>query len=102
MQGHQVTLKLCPYAFSHYIKVNGMVPHGESELSPDEQFSGNMPNVGDLKIFGCRFYIIPPGIRRHKMKNNSKKGIFLVYKATSSQIYYWGMYTKLVNTSKHV
>ena len=36
------------------------------------------------------------------MDNKIKHLIFLGYTATSSQIYYWYMGTKLVNTSKHV
>ena len=40
MVGHPVPLKLWQYSPIHYIKVNGMVPHGESDLSPDEQLSG--------------------------------------------------------------
>ena len=38
MEGCQVPIKLFPYALSHYIKVHDVVPHGESELSPDEFF----------------------------------------------------------------
>ena len=38
MKWHKVILKLWPYSLIHYIKVRGMVPHDESELSPDEQF----------------------------------------------------------------
>ena len=78
-----------------------MVPHGESELSPDEKKSGNRPNVGDIKSFGCQVYIIPPGRIRERMDNNVKRGIFTGYIATSSQMYYWYMYTKLVKTYKH-
>ena len=29
VQGHQVPLKIWPYYLSHYIKVRGMVLHGE-------------------------------------------------------------------------
>ena len=36
------------------------------------------------------------------MYNHVKKGIFIGYTVTSYQIYYWYMYTKLVNISKHV
>ena len=54
-----------------------MVPHGESELSPDEQISGNIPNFGDLKSFGCQVYIKYPGIRRNNIYNNIKNGILL-------------------------
>ena len=36
------------------------------------------------------------------MYNNVKKGLFIGYTDTSSQIYYWGMDTKLVNNFKHV
>ena len=51
MEGNKVPLKRWPYFLSHYIKFHGMVPHGESELSTDEQISVNRPNVGALKSF---------------------------------------------------
>ena len=47
-----------------------MVPHGESELSPDEKISVNRPGVGALKTFGCQVYIRPPGRMRKKGKGN--------------------------------
>ena len=34
MEGHTFPLKLWPCAPSHYIKICGMFPHGESGLSP--------------------------------------------------------------------
>ena len=37
MEGYQFQLKLFPYALSQYIKLQSMVPHGESELSYDEK-----------------------------------------------------------------
>ena len=68
VEGHQVPLKPWPYALSHYIKVCGMVPHGESELSPDEQISVNRPGVGALKTFGCQVYIRPPQYEKSRQK----------------------------------
>ena len=79
-----------------------MVPHGESELSPYEQISRNIPDVGDLKRFYCLFYIRHPGIRRHKVDNHFKKGFFLVYKSTSSKIYYLDMDSNMVKNYKYV
>ena len=67
LEGHQVPLKIWPYVLSHYIKLHGMVPHSETELSPDDFFSGSRPNVGDINRFGCQAYIRPLGRRRHKM-----------------------------------
>ena len=64
--------------------------------------SGNRPNVGTLKSFGCRVYIRYPGINRHKMYNHVKKVNFIGYTATSSQIYYLDMDTKLVKTYNRV
>ena len=50
MEGHQVPSKIWTYTLSHYIKLRGMVPHGELELSPDELVYRNRPNDGSLKI----------------------------------------------------
>ena len=36
------------------------------------------------------------------MENHVKKRVFIGYTATPSQIYYWDMDTKMVNTSKNL
>ena len=57
MEGHKAPIKIFPYSTSRYIKVHGMVPHGESELLPNDFIYGNRPNVGDIKSFGSWVYI---------------------------------------------
>ena len=102
MEGHQVPPKIWTYTLSHYIKLRGMVPHGELELSPDELVYRNRPNDGSLKIFSCRVYIRPPGKSRKNMDNHIKNVIFIGYTTTSYQIYHLGMDTNMVKTSNNL
>ena len=46
--------------------------------------------ISDLKLEEGKIWKITP------------KGFFLIYKYTSSQIYYWDMNNNMVNNSKHV
>ena len=52
MEGHDITLQLCPYALSHYIKVYGMVPHKDSDLSPDDYILGTMLDASVIRSLG--------------------------------------------------
>ena len=77
MEEHKVPLKICPYELSHYIKVHGTFPHGESELSADEQPYGNIPNVGAQQSFGYWVYIRPKIRRRKNMENHAKRVFYI-------------------------
>jgi hypothetical protein len=45
----------------------------------EEMFTGKKPEVGHLKIFGCRVFIHIPKEKRNKMEPSRKKGIFVGY-----------------------
>jgi hypothetical protein len=49
----------------------------------EEAFIGEKLDVGNLRIFGCLFYIHVPKYKRMKMEPSSKKGIFMGYSETS-------------------
>ena len=45
-------LKICTYALSQFIKLNCMVPHGDSEISPNEYILGKRKDVSDIRVLG--------------------------------------------------
>ena len=61
---------------------------------PFEIIHGRKPDVSNLRVFGCRVYIRPPGRRPSKLDLHVTKGIFLGYTATFKQIYYLECATK--------
>ena len=79
-----------------------MVPHGESELSPDDFFPGNRHNMRDPNKFGQRVLYNTSRYKEAQYGKSRQKMIFIEYKATSSQIYYWYMDSNLLKTYKHV
>jgi hypothetical protein len=54
---------------------------GEKTL--EEPFTGENPEVGHLRIFGCPVYIHVSKYKRTKMEPSGKKGIFVGYSETS-------------------
>ena len=57
--------------------------------SPLEAFSGQKPQLGHLRIFGCLTYSQVPKEKRTKLDPTAEKGIFVGYNDTSKafQIY---------------
>jgi hypothetical protein len=53
------------------------------EKTPEEAFTGENPEVGHLRTFGCPVYIHVPKEKRTKMEPSGKKGIFVGYSETS-------------------
>jgi transposase InsO family protein len=52
-------------------------------VTPDEAFTGQKPQVGHLRIFGCVTYSFIPKELRKKMEPTAEKGIFVGYSETS-------------------
>ena len=53
------------------------------QKTPEEVFTGEKPDVGHLRIFGCPVYIHVSKEKRTKMEPSGKKGIFVGYSETS-------------------
>jgi hypothetical protein len=58
------------------------------DMTLEESFSGNKPNVENLRIFGCPFYSHIPKDKRNKIEPSGKKGIFIGYNDSSKSIEY--------------
>jgi hypothetical protein len=52
-------------------------------MTPDEAFTGQKPQVGHLRIFGCVTYSFIPKDLRKKMEPTAEKGIFVGYNEIS-------------------
>jgi hypothetical protein len=64
--------------------VQNISPHKVLENKiPEEVFSGEVPEVSHLRIFGCLVYIHIPKAKRTKLDPSGKKGIFVRYNETS-------------------
>jgi hypothetical protein len=66
------------------VYVQNISPHKVLEnKTPKEVFSGKVPKVSHLRIFGCPVYIHIPKDKRTKLDPSGKKGIFVGYNETS-------------------
>jgi hypothetical protein len=57
--------------------------HMLKDMTLEEAFSGNKPNVENLRIFGCPVYIHIPKDKIKKLEPLGKKGIFVGYSESS-------------------
>jgi hypothetical protein len=81
------------------VYVQNRSPHKVLEnKTPDEVFSGEVPEVSHLRIFGCLVYIHIPKDKRIKLDPSGKKVIFFGYSKTSKayRVYVPG-YKKIEN-----
>ena len=53
------------------------------QKTPKEVFTGEKPDVGHLRIFGCTVYVHVLKEKRTQMESSIKKGIFVGYNETS-------------------
>ena len=53
------------------------------QKTPKEVVTGEKPDVGHLRIFGCTVYVDVSKEKRTKMEPSGKKGIFVGYNETS-------------------
>jgi hypothetical protein len=62
-------------------------------MTLEEAFSRKKPNVENLRIFGCPFYIHIPKNKRKKLEPSGKKDIFVGYSDSSKE----GMILRMEN-----
>ena len=48
-------------------------------MTLEETFTGEKPEIGHFRIFGCSLYIHVPRERRTKLEPSGKKGVFVGY-----------------------
>ena len=68
-----------PFIFLHVVCIQNTLPGNSQNNSPILMSTGNKENLKNLRTFGCRVWVYPPGIQARRFKNKACKGIFLVY-----------------------
>jgi hypothetical protein len=103
LAGANLSMKFWPYAFHHFLRLYNNTVHGEKDASPFELCSGSRPNLGLLRVFGCRVYALPTRPRRpDKLVSDARTGIFLGYAKSMKNILYFDNITETVKTAQHV
>ena len=90
------------YAIVHATYIKNRLFHHTIKCSPYEKFTGQKPDLSNLRIFGSRVYSKRPGRRPFKLDRHSDTGIFLGYTATDKNIIYIDIDTGRTKISTHV
>jgi hypothetical protein len=62
---------------ANYLK--NLSPTSASSVTPYEAFFGYKPNVSNLRVFGCRAFVLTPSHARTKLEPRAKAGVFIGY-----------------------
>jgi len=79
-----VSMFLWAEVMSTAVYVQNRCPHRAVKgKTPEEAFTGEKPEVGHLRIFGCPVFIHVPRDKRSKLDPSGEKGIFVGYSENS-------------------
>ena len=95
-------LKFWPYALRYFVLIHNMLRHGGRDKSCIEICTGEPGDARFLRIFGCRIYALPAKDRESKLDVPAREGIFLGYRKSLRDAYYFDLETQTVKTSRHV
>ena len=76
------------FVLIYAIYIKNKMPHRLISTTPYEAITGKQPDLGNLRIFGCRIYAKKPGKRPAKLDYNTSNGIFQGYTATTKNVYH--------------
>lgn len=90
------------YALQHAVYVRNRLPHHAINITPYEALTGTQPDLSGLRTFGSRIYARQPGRRKAKLNDNTSKGYFLGFTATTKNVLYIDEDSGRVKTGTHV
>jgi hypothetical protein len=102
LHGANLDVKFWPYAFHHYLRIKNGLPSVDQHKSALEIATGKVDDFTGFRTFGCRVWVRPPGRRRAKFRNNSRKGVFLGFLPnTTKNIIWYDLESSRVKMAKH-
>lgn len=90
------------WALTQAVYIKNRIPHQSIKTSPYQKFTGTIPDLSGLRIFGSKVYVRQSGKRRFKLDHNASHGIFLGYTATDKNVLYIDQESGKVKTGTHV
>ena len=64
--GAGMDIKFWPLALQHVVCIRNALPGFGQEHSPLFLATGRKDNFKNLRVFGCRVWVRPPGIQAHR------------------------------------
>jgi hypothetical protein len=95
LRGANLKNKCWHFAFNYSLQISNVLPHGDRGV-PFERFTGQRASVKKYRTFGCLVIVKPPDKRNGKLEVNFRRGFFLGFTGTLSQIYYWDLASQRV------
>ena len=104
LHNSKLSSKFWSFALRHCVHLKNRMPHSAHQFlkTPFEAYTGRIPDLSSLKIFGCPVTVKKPGRRATKLANHSYRGIFLEFVNTSDNIRYYDTKTKRIKIGSHV
>ena len=93
------------YAIRHAVYIKNRLPHRHLQdyRTPFQEYTGRIPDLSHLRVFGSRVTVGRPQGRRYKLDNTATTtGIFLGYTASNRNVWYKDDTTGLVKSARHV
>ena len=91
------------YALLHSVYVKNRLPYSSLQKSPYQAFTGRVPNLSGLRIFGSRVVTHNTQQRSGKLDmNNINQGIFVGFTNTQKNVYYIDDITRKVKIGSFV
>jgi hypothetical protein len=104
LNGSNLDPRFWPYAFYFFLRIKNALPGKDDSPSYYERLhDGAKADLANLRTFGCRVWVRPPGKRRSRLQNHSKLGIFLGFLPnTTKNILWFDPETNRVKIAFHV
>jgi hypothetical protein len=95
LRGANLENEFWPFDFNYSLQISNVLPHGDLGV-PFERFTGQRASVNKYSTFRCLVIVKPPDKRNGKLEVNFRRGFFLGFTGTLSQIYYWDLASQRV------
>ena len=87
--GANLPVSFWSYAFHHVLRIQNSIPHRGQSASPLFLATNYKDNFSNLKTWGCRVWVRPPGVRSKRFQSEARRGIFLGYMPHTSRVILW-------------
>jgi hypothetical protein len=85
--GAGLDTKFWPLAFNHILRIRNAI---QGQLgSPLKMSTGSKENFRNLRVFGSRVWVRPPGIQARHFKDKARKGVYLGYVPHTTRNIIW-------------
>jgi hypothetical protein len=94
--------KFWGFAIEAACYIRNRLPIGPGKITPEQAFTGKLPGIKHLRVFGCLAYVLKPYELRLKLDPNSTKTIFVGYEESTCQYRVYDPIANVVTRSHNI